>query len=106
MRKPGQINRNKINQQLFISLNGSENLKNSVKHLMDDLRKISRSLSGPEVKDAQQIRRSVIVNWPKEKDIRQVQYMADHSSVSSTERYRAANLEELEEALKIHHPLN
>jgi integrase/recombinase XerD len=86
--------------QLFVSLTGSENLKNSIKHLMEDLRKID-----PQVKNGQQIRKSVIVNWLKEKDIRQVQYLAGHSSISSTERYKAANLEELEEALKVHHPL-
>ena len=99
-RKPNKINWPVIEQQLFISLNGSEHIKNSIKHLMEDLRK-----TDPQVKDAVQIRKSVIVNWLKEKDIRQVQYMAGHSSISSTERYRAANLEELEEALKIHHPL-
>ena len=89
-----------IDQQLFISLNGSEHLKQSIKHLMEDLRKIDE-----QVKDALQLRKSVIVNWLKEKDIRYVQYMAGHRSISSTERYRAANLEELEAALKAHHPL-
>jgi len=99
-RKPDKINWPVIERQLFMSMNGSEYIKNSLKHLMDDLRKINS-----QVKDAQQIRKSVIVNWLKEKDIRKVQYMAGHSSISSTEKYRAANLEELEEALKIHHPL-
>lgn len=99
-RKPNKINWPLIEQQLFISLNGSDNIKSSIKFLMDDLR-----AHNPTVKDATQIRKSVIVNWLKEKDIRQVQYMAGHSSISSTERYRAANLEELEEALKMHHPL-
>lgn len=105
-RKPDKINWPIIEQQLFISLNGSENLKPSIRFLMEDLRKISRSLSGSEVKDGQHIRKSVIANWLKEKDIRQVQYMAGHSKISSTEKYRAANLEELEEALKMHHPLS
>jgi integrase/recombinase XerD len=99
------VTRPKINtwksHQLFVSLTGSENLKNSIKHLMEDLRKID-----PQVNNGRQLRKSVIVNWLKEKDIRQVQYLAGHSSISSTERYRAANLEELEEALKVHHPLN
>jgi len=106
-RKPKEVKEEVLQNQLFISLNGSEHIKNSIKHLMEDLRKID-----PQTKDAVQIRKSVIVNWLKAlpaggmgKDIRQVQYMAGHSSISSTERYRAANLEELEEALKIHHPL-
>jgi integrase/recombinase XerD len=99
-RKPDKINETALAYQLFISLNGSDEIKTSVRFLMDDLRKIN-----PAVKDAMQIRKSVITQWLKEKDIRTVQYMAGHSSISTTERYRAANVEELEEALKIHHPL-
>jgi integrase/recombinase XerD len=99
-RKPNKINTSALEHQLFISLNGSEEIKVSVRFLMEDLRKIN-----PTVKDAMQIRKSVITEWLKEKDIRTVQYMAGHSSISTTERYRAANVEELEEALKIHHPL-
>jgi len=99
-RKPKEVREEALQHQLFISLNGSDNIKVSVGFLMDDLRKIN-----PTVKDATQIRKSVITHWLKEKDIRTVQYMAGHSSISTTERYRAANVEELEEALKIHHPL-
>jgi integrase/recombinase XerD len=99
-RKPDTINESALEYQLFISLNGSDNIKVSVGFLMEDLRKVN-----PMVKDATQIRKSVITHWLKEKDIRTVQYMAGHSSISTTERYRAANVEELEEALKIHHPL-
>jgi len=99
-RKPDKINAIALAHQLFISLNGSDEIKVSVRFLMKDLRKIN-----PLVKDATQIRKSVIIHWLKEKDIRTVQYMAGHSSISTTERYRAANVEELEEALKVHHPL-
>lgn len=99
-RKPDKINETALQHQLFISLNGSDEIKVSVRFLMDDLRKIN-----PTVKDATQIRKSVITQWLKEKDIRTVQYMAGHSSISTTERYKSANVEELEEALKIHHPL-
>lgn len=99
-RKPATINWREIEQQLLISLNGSEQIKPSVWILMGDLRKLN-----PRAKDGQHLRKSVIVNWLKEIDIRQVQYMAGHGRVSTTEKYKAANLEELEEALKIHHPL-
>ena len=87
--------------QLFTSLKGSTDLKPTIKSLMRDLRKIN-----PQIKDAKQIRKSVIVNWLKVKDIREVQYMSGHSSISSTERYQAANLEELKEAIEKYHPLN
>ncbi len=99
-RKPNKISESALTHQLFISLNGSDEIKVSVRFLMKDLRKIN-----PTVKDAMQIRKSVITEWLKEKDIRTVQYMAGHSSISTTERYRAANVEELEEALKLYHPL-
>lgn len=100
-RKPDEIKSDKIQSQLFISINGSENIKPSIKSLMLDLRKMN-----PNIKDAMQIRKSVIVNWLKAKDIREVQYMAGHSSIISTERYRAANLDELKEAIEMYHPLN
>lgn len=99
-RKPKTINEKALEHQLFISVNGSENIKSSVSFLMNDLRKIN-----PLVKDAMQIRKSVITNWLKEKDIRTVQYMAGHKRIHATEKYRAANTEELAEALRVHHPL-
>lgn len=52
------------------------------------------------------IRESVITYWLKTKDIRIVQYMAGHKYVSSTERYKEASMEELQEALEKYHPLN
>ena len=52
------------------------------------------------------IRNSVIAHWLKSKDIRVVQYMAGHKYVSSTERFRAVRLEDLQESLKKFHPLN
>lgn len=100
-RKPLKVDYQQLEAQLFFSLNGSCRLKNSLKHLLEELRKLQ-----PKLKDARQIRRSVLVCWLKEKGIRKVQYLAGHGSISSTERYQAANLEELKEALKQYHPLS
>jgi integrase/recombinase XerD len=86
--------------RLFTGRNDLENLKNSLLHLNHALRKIN-----PKVKHAVQIRQSVITEWLKEKDLRTVQYMAGHRYVSSTERYRENNLEDLKEALNKYHPL-
>ena len=99
-RKPDQINRTRLDNQLFISMNGSTNIKNSIKHLIQALQQINE-----EVKSAAQIRQSVITEWLKVKDLRTVQYMAGHRYVSTTERYQQSNLEDLEEALNVHHPL-
>ncbi|MXV15617.1 integrase [Hufsiella ginkgonis] len=59
----------------------------------------------PKVKNAMQIRQSVITEWLKEKNLRIVQYMVGHKYVSSTELYKTTNLENLKEALNKFHPL-
>jgi len=87
-------------ERLFTGRNDIENLKNSLLHLNHALRKLN-----PKVKNAVQIRQSVITEWLKEKDLRTVQYMAGHRYVSSTERYQTSNLKDLKEALNKHHPL-
>lgn len=79
---------------------GSVDIGLSILHLNHALRKIN-----PKLKNAAQLRQSVITEWLKEKDLRTVQYMAGHRNVSSTERYQTNNLEDLKEALNKHHPL-
>ena len=59
----------------------------------------------PEVTDARQIRSSVIMNWLKIHNIRQVQYMAGHKSIRSTEQYRSQDLSNLTRQLELFHPL-
>ena len=57
------------------------------------------------LKSMAQIRSSVITNWLKHYNLREVQYMAGHKYVSSTERYRTDNLEDLQKELEKYHPL-
>jgi site-specific recombinase XerD len=59
----------------------------------------------PELIDARQIRSSVIMNWLKINNIRQVQYMAGHKSIRSTEQYRSQDLSNLTRQLELFHPL-
>ncbi len=59
----------------------------------------------PELTDARQIRSSVIMNWLKIHNIRQVQYMAGHKSIRSTEQYRSQDLSKLTRQLELFHPL-
>jgi integrase/recombinase XerD len=100
-RKPDQINRERLRVQLFISINGSENIKNSLLHLFREIKKIN-----PVVTSAIKIRQSVITYWLKTMNLRQVQYMAGHKYVSSTERYQRSNLENLQSKLEKCHPLS
>jgi integrase/recombinase XerD len=90
----------RLENQLIISVNGSTNIKNSQHHLIKALQQIN-----PKVKSCGQIRQSVISEWLKYEDVRKVQYKAGHRYVSTTERYQTNNLEDLQEALNIHHPL-
>ena len=59
----------------------------------------------PGLKDSRQIRASVIMNWLKTNNIRQVQYMAGHKSIRSTESYRGQDLTDLTKQLELFHPL-
>ena len=59
----------------------------------------------PLVESSNQIRSSVIMNWIKQYNIRQVQYMAGHRSISSTERYKKEDLQDLTAQLTKYHPL-
>ena len=58
-----------------------------------------------EIRDSRQIRASAIMNWLKTNDIRQVQYMAGHKSIRSTESYRSQDLTDLAKQLELFHPL-
>ena len=59
----------------------------------------------PGLKDSRQIRASVIMNWLKTNNIRQVQYMIGHKSIRSTESYRGQDLTDLTKQLELFHPL-
>lgn len=59
----------------------------------------------PEIIDSRQIRTSVIMNWLKSNNIRQVQYMAGHKSIRSTEQYRNQDLSDLTKQLELFHPM-
>lgn len=52
-----------------------------------------------------QLRASVIVNWLSRYNLRQVQYLAGHRYISSTEKYVQDDLENLHEIVKNFHPL-
>lgn len=100
-RKPDRINKTRLENQLFISINGSENIKNSLLHMFKAIQK-----TNPEILHPKQIRASVITYWLKNNNLRQVQYMAGHRWVSSTERYQLNNLDNLQNKLDKLHPLN
>lgn len=89
-----------ITERLFTGLAGGRNLSNFISSLMAEVRK-----KYPKLKNARQIRASVIVKWLKQYNLRQVQYMAGHRYISSTEAYRQSEMEGLMEEINRYHPL-
>jgi integrase/recombinase XerD len=72
----------------------------------DTMQALLNELKGinPTVRNAAHIRASVILHWMKMYDKRQVQYMAGHRNISSTEHYQLQELTGLIDQLARHHP--
>jgi len=59
----------------------------------------------PEIQSPGHIRQSVIIGWLKAHPIRQVQYMAGHKNIRSTERYRDEDINDLSQQISKYHPI-
>ncbi|MBS0646375.1 MAG: tyrosine-type recombinase/integrase [Verrucomicrobia bacterium] len=94
-----------INQRettkLFFSKDRGNNFSNMMHSLVKSLKQ-----HNSKIKDIKQIRASVITNWLQQYNLRQVQYMAGHRYVSSTEAYQANNIAELQNEIFKHHPIS
>ena len=73
--------------------------------IVSQTKKLTPIAIGAGIIDSRQIRISVIMNWLKTNNIRQVQYMAGHKSIRSTEMYRNQDLTDLTKQLELFHPL-
>jgi integrase/recombinase XerD len=90
----------KESEKLFISSGSGSKLQNTLYRLMMKLQKQNRNVS-----NAKQIRASVITHWLKLYNLRQVQYMAGHRFVSSTEQYLMNDIDDLQEDINKYHPI-
>jgi len=87
--------------KLFIGEGGScYSFSNFMTQLMVSVRKIN-----PSVLNAKQIRTSVITKWLKVHNLREVQHLAGHRYISSTESYLQNDMEGLQEEVQQFHPL-
>lgn len=86
--------------EVFINKHGGKGINNRLFSLIRMLETLN-----PAITKAQQIRASVITHWVKTYNLRQVQYMAGHRHVSSTEAYLINDLEDLQEDVNKFHPL-
>jgi len=74
-------------------------LSNIISRLVQELQGIN-----PAITNALHIRGSVIIHWIKQHNKRQVQYMAGHKYISSTEAYQLQAIDSLLDELSKHHP--
>jgi integrase/recombinase XerD len=86
-------------QDLFLNLGESSRKNNLFGMLVTHLKQMNS-----KVKSLDQLRASVIVHWLKLYNLRKVQVMAGHRYISSTESYKANNLDDLKEDIKNFHP--
>lgn len=70
------------------------------KRLSQEIRKSNKKFI-----NFKQVRTSVITHWLKQYNLRQVQYMAGHRYVSSTEAYLANQMEDLQQDIEQFHPI-
>jgi site-specific recombinase XerD len=90
----------KESQQLFISTGTSERIANIMGYLLKRLRQLNK-----KVTSANQLKASVIVHWLKLYNLRQVQYMAGHRYVSSTESFLMNEMDGMIEDIEKYHPI-
>jgi len=86
-------------QELFLNLGEGKNKSNMFSMLVSHLKQMNS-----KVKNLDQLRASVIVHWLKLYNLRKVQIMAGHRYISSTESYKANNLDDLKEDIAKFHP--
>lgn len=99
-RKGIQYFTGKKTNQLILTIGQGDRFNNMTYNILKALRKID-----PRIKNFKHLRASVITNWLKIHDTRRVQYMAGHRYVSSTEGYKAGNMEDLINEVEKYHPL-
>ena len=75
-------------------------LQNYAQRLCKKLREIN-----PKVQSSIQLRGSRISYWVRTHNIRKAQYLAGHTTIMGTERYKRMNLEDLQKQVNMFHPL-
>ena len=96
---------NKVTKRLFLSVPTAGQTRVE-KDCLDIFKGFSKELKtqNPKYINFQQIRTSVITKWLKQHNLRQVQYMAGHRYISSTEAYLVNQIEDLQTDVDKFHP--
>src|SRR5579859_1839655 len=86
--------------KLLVSIEGGDSFSSCMNRLMFWVKRKNKLVVSPK-----QLRASVIVKWLKQYNLRQVQYLAGHRFISSTEAYQQSDMEGLTEEVNKFHPL-
>ena len=86
--------------KLILTSQGGKTFQNIIVKLIRELNKYDNQVSSMK-----QLRTSVITYWLKNFNLREVQYMAGHRYVSSTEAYQINDLDNLQEDINTYHPI-
>ena len=100
IRKTLQELKKESSEKLLITTGHTNTIIEIARELLNELQEKHSFL-----KSFRQIRNSIISHWLEEKNIREVQYLAGHGNIKSTQRYEQVNLQELTEQLNKYHPL-
>jgi len=98
---------NQETEQLFLLLPEKIGTKRNISYRYNNLfLKLTKQVKTLDVSflNFKQIRASIITNWVKTAGLRKAQYLAGHRYISSTENYKANDLESLTEDIAKHHP--
>ena len=105
-RKELQTHFNREESNLLL-IHGYTHYTDANKRLIQRLQKqLARTPGGTELQAAHQIRASVITHWLKQYNLREVQYMAGHKHVHSTEAYQQNDTESLQQDIDRFHPFS
>lgn len=96
-----------INTQYFIATPSVSNQIGKENNTINIWKKLSKEIKEQNKKftNFQQVRASVITHWLKQYNLRQVQYMAGHRYIYSTEKYLANQVEDLLNDIDNFHPI-
>ncbi|HWK05696.1 MAG TPA: site-specific integrase [Puia sp.] len=89
--------------RLQLSPKGDKLIPGSVDNILTGLTQELQGIN-PVIRNALHIRASVILHWLTLHNKREVQYMAGHRYISSTEKYAAQEMGNLTDQLAKHHP--
>ena len=97
---------NQQTEQLFLSV-PTLGKEKTYKNTLSVWKGLSKEIKeqNPKFINFKQVRTSVIAKWLKQYNLREVQYMAGHRYVSSTESYFANQMEDLQSDIDKFHPM-